>query len=467
MVLDRNYQLAIAEKWSKVLDAGEGIKNENVRIATAMVLENAQSDADRQQMVREATVPAGAMMAAPAGAFGDYSGANAFGTSDARIPSIVIPMLRRIFPELIGHEIVGVQPMNAPVGFAFALRSNYGTAGQFQSDLGSHEVASGTELGYNNLDTTFTGASGAAPTPTAMWQAYAGAANTSLYGGETHVAGQGASLLASEWAALGTDMPTANFELKKAVVEAKTRKLGASWPRELAEDMMNMHGIDADSEMVNIISYEIQAEIDRELISECVRAAITEGRTSTWSPVSADGRNQIERIGTLYTHMLDKSGDIAIYTRRGSGNFAVASPKVCALLQRVSQSVSVNTGVAGIPAVQAGTGSVERVGRIGDSHALYRDTFAGGNYLMVGYKGQMTYDSGVIYCPYIPLQVARTTGENDFNPRMSVRTRDGIIGSQGGRPDGFAAGNYYQFIKIDDLTNVALAADGGRIFTFN
>jgi len=151
--------------------------------------------------------------------------------------------------------------------------------------------------------------------------------------------------------------------MKKGAVVANTRKVGAGWSLELAEDMKNMHGMDVEAEMINTSAYEVQAQIDRQLLKEMVSAAISGGRISTWSPANADGRNQIERIGTLYTHMLDKSNEIAVSTRRGPATFAIASAKVCTLIERVgdftdafggSKVDTTNIGVARVGTLRNG-----------------------------------------------------------------------------------------------------------------
>jgi hypothetical protein len=463
--------MLLEQRWGKLLDAGTAIKDREIRQNMAIVLENAQRDADRQhQLLNESNVSfgTGGMGAQPNGAFGAYTpgvyGSDTDGTRDARVPTIIIPMLRRVFPNLIAHDLVGVQPLkNSPIGFVFALRAQYGRNRQFAA---GSTTSAGVEIGYNNIDSSFAGAAGSSSSASGdYWNAYAG--GISVGGGAIEYNGVGAGLSSAEWAKLGVDMPTANFKLVKATVEAATRKLGASYSLELAEDLKNQHGLDADSEMVNILSYEIQAEIDRQLVSEMVRSAIAEGNVSNWSPVSADGRNQIERVGTLYTQILDKSNDIAIQTRMGAGNFVVASPRVTALLQRVNATVSVKLDDGNkLPDNKVGTGAISRVGVLADTHALYRDTFAGGNYALCGYKGNTAYASGVIYAPYIPLQVFRAQGPDDGNPRLAVRTRDAIIG-ESGRPQGFEAGKFYQFIKIDGLTSAVLGDDSGsRLFMY-
>ena len=454
--LTPDYQDKVLDRWDPMLKIGNEIKDEGIRLATALVLENTQREFDKKLI----TEIDGSMNGSSGGAFGNYTtgaygnatpGAPGYPGSDARMPTVVIPTVRRIFPELLAHQVVGVQPMNGPVGFAFALRARYGNNGK-------GNTVAGTELGYNTIDSAFTGVSGNAPASQSdYWLEYNGANGVPTgYPVSVNVSGQGEGISASEWWAINSDMPMATFTLEKAVVEAKSRKLGANWSLELAEDMMNMHGVDVDAEMVNIMSYEIQAEIDRQLLTEMVKAAIGGGSnyTSVWSAVSADGRNQLERIGTFYTHLLDKSNAIAVTSRRGPASFAIVSPKVSTLLERVGDfqfdkvgNVAVNTGTIGVAKV-----GTLRSGAI----TVYRDTFAQGNYALLGYKGPTPYDSGIIFCPYIPVQLMRAVGQDNFTPRIGVRTRYGILSHL------FGSQNYYQFIQVKGLT-AQLAADGGRL----
>lgn len=470
--LSPDYQEKVVARWSKVLNSGAPIRSEAARVATALVLENTQREFDKHRtgQLNEAAIIG---MGAGAGniATGAYAGtgggalgsASTYGVTDSRIPTIVIPTLRRIFPELLAHDLVGVQPMSGPVGFAYALRFQYGVNGQ-----GTPGASQGDEMGYGTVDSQFTGASGLvsldesanfAVVPTGVgttalstdaWTAFAGATNYASNG-------MGASMQNAEWWAIGEDMPMSQFRLEKGVVEAKTRKLAAHWSLELGEDMMNMHGIDVDAEMVNVMSYEVQAEIDRQVLGEMVKAAIVAGKVSTWSPVSADGRNQLERIGTIYTQTLIKSQAIATATRRGPATFAVASPTVVALLERLGDFT---LDKASVEASHASVG-IAKVGQMRQGGmGLYRDTFAGGNYILLGYKGPTAYDAGIIYCPYIPLQLNRAASDADFSPRVGLRTRYGVLSNL------FGSGNFYQFINISGITSSALAGDGSRVFSY-
>jgi len=453
--LDSEYQNRCCDKWKKVLDIpGYEIADEYVRTATAVVLENSEKELLGESYssgigAQDGTGDGG-------GALGSvYNMQNT--TTDTRIPSVIIPTVRRVFPTLLAHEVCGVQPMNAPIGFAFAFRALYGLNGQFKTGSGSQYASAGTEIGYNQLDSTFTGASGNLGTGD-YWEAYAGTSQPGgLYDNQVWHSGQGAELADSEWAKIGVDMPTVKYKVEKTAVVAKTRKLAANWSLELAEDMKKMHGIDADSEMVNIISYELNAEIDRQLITEMVMAAGTAGHVSTWSPVSADGRNQMERLATLYTHVLDKSQDVAVRTRRGAANFAITSPKVCGLLQRMGDFELWGKGTK----VDVSNIGVAKVGTmLQGGMKVYRDVMAGGNYILLGYKGNNPYDSGIIYCPYIPIQLMRAIGPDDFSPRIGARTRYGILNHL------FGAGLYYHMIIVNGLTSQVVADGSGRVFMY-
>lgn len=450
-------QVKNLEKWSQVIDAGGKIEDRFTKLATAMVLENTHQEFLEKGMIRESYSDGIGAQAGGAGQGGGQMGSTYdYGTNDARIPTIVIPTVRRIFPELLAHECVGVQPMTGPVGFAFAYRAKYGDNGAFNT--ASAVASAGTEIGYNSLDSTFTGVTGNIGTGS-YWNAYAGATRgTGLYTNQLYADGKGAPLSTSEWAKIGTDMPMAKFSLEKAVVEATERKMASHWSLELAEDVKKMHGLDVDSEMVNIISYELQAEIDRQLLTEMVLAAINAGFASTWTPVSADGRNQMERLGTLYTHILDKKQDVAIRTRIGPANFMIASPKVCAIIERF-QDFMVWSGKENnnIDTNQMG---VAKVGMLKSGIKVMRDTFAGGNYILLGHKGKLPAYNGIIYCPYIPVTLMRAINPTDFSPVLGARTRYGILSHL------FGSGNFYHFIRIADLTSSALAADGGRVFMY-
>jgi hypothetical protein len=258
------------------------------------------------------------------------------------------------------------------------------------------------------------------------------------------------------------DIPQMVVSFEKTAVEAGTRRLAARWSVELEQDLKNMNGIDIDTELTNAMSYEIQAEIDREMLMRMVQvcvAAETDSNTpagvgvSTWTPVSADGRWMAERNRDLYAKIIVEANRIAIRNRRGAANFLVATPRVCAILEMLPEfqwmqvQGNVNTQPVGIA----------RVGNLGGRFNVYRDTrteaqYEDGKrsagrleYILLGYKGPEFYDTGIIYCPYIPVMVQRTVGPNDFAPRVGLLTRYGVVDNI------FGANLYYHTIVCKDL----------------
>lgn len=447
-LLDSFHQRKLLKKWAPLLEAGTPIQSDSVKIALAQVLENTRNDYARRGLLSEAvsqsTVVGGSPIAADGaastgvltGAFGTDNKGSEYGNN--YLPNVVMPILRRIFPDLIANELVGVQPLNGPIGFAFALRAKYGANRAFNSEAENP----GAEIGFNAPITDFTGAAegGPANDVSAAWARYAG---------DNHFGGIGKDLNAeSEFAKLSDNYPQVSFDLIKSGVEAKTRKLGAHWSPELAEDMEAMHGVDVEAEMVNILSYEIGAEIDRQIVDEMVKAAITGGNVTEWDPSKADGLDQMGRLATLLTQITVEANQIAVRTRRGHANFVIASPKVCSLLQQLSMnkfsSFSHSASLPSVPA--ADVGALQKQGLINDGQQLLvRDAYAGGDYVLMGYKGNHPADSGIIYCPYIPVQLSKVLIPNSFTPAIGARTRYGVMNTP------WDAGRYYTFMKINNL----------------
>jgi len=473
--IDENRAKLLTEKWGPVLDYASdnvrAIEDDHTRLNTAILLEN------QEKWCFEATNSVGGT----AGVFGsaiNYGSTagqfpgnqdNSYAPGDARLPKILIPMIRRTFPELITNEIVGVQPMSGPVGLAFALRYKYeGTALGATNAKGSdgslaantlaqsnlNQALSGNpELGYQYLDTRFTGTS-----------------SSQLSGNSYYTIAQqdmGVAALLSQFE-LSSNIPQIVVSFEKTAVEAGTRRLAARWSVELEQDLKNMNGIDIDTELTNAMSYELQAEIDREMIIRMIQTALNAGfgtGFSVWSPASADGRWLVERNRDFYQRLIIEANRIAVRNRRGAANFIVATPRVCAILEMLPEfqwlpvQGSVNTQPVG----------VAKVGSLGGRFNVYRDTrteaqaeFATqpsypltGNYAtqrstrleyaLLGYKGPEFYDTGIIYCPYIPVMVQRTIGPNDFAPRVGLLTRYGVVDNI------FGANLYYHVIILQGL----------------
>jgi len=368
-------------------------------------------------------------------------------------------MIRRTFPELITNEIVGVQPMAGPVGLAFALRYRYSgetlgqgidnnraEAGNSPSGQGGILAnAAGTEAGYQELKTAYTGTSAAFLS-----------GNTEF--GAFNAADNGVAALLRNFEITG-NIPTMEVSFEKTAVEAGTRRLGARWSVELEQDLKNMNGIDIDNELTNAMSYEIQAEIDREMLMRMIQVSLNAGAGtgfSTWSPASADGRWLVERNRDFYQRLIVEANRIAVRNRRGAANFVVATPRVCAILEMLPefQWVPVQGNVNTQPV------GVAKIGNLGGRFNVYRDTRTEGQtigndlaaaastapeYALLGYKGPEFYDTGIIYCPYIPVMVQRTIGPNDFAPRVGLLTRYGVVDNI------FGANLYYHVIIVTGL----------------
>jgi hypothetical protein len=388
-------------------------------------------------------------------------------------------MIRRTFPELISNEIVGVQPMGGPVGLAFALRYAYqqetlgadgvdGRAFTTASRANGTAYLSGTdglnatELGYQLLDTRFTGTSSSALSGNGEWT-FADA-------------DRGVAELLSNYELTGK-IPQIEMKFEKTAVEAGTRRLATRWSVELEQDLKNMQGIDIDGELTNAMSYEIQAEIDREVVIRMIQSAMNGGfgaGYSFWSPVSSDGRWTAERNITFYQKLLIEAGRMAARNRRGAANFVIATPRVCTILEMLPDfktfEITGNVTTAGV--------GVSKVGTVGSRFTVYRDTRTevqnqtlyspnyyrnspnagqGVEYALLGYKGSEYYDTGIIYCPYIPIMVQRTIGPNDFAPRVGLMTRYGIVNNI------FGANLYYHLIIVKGL---GAAFNPGTVSTY-
>jgi len=441
--IDKGRANTLLSKWGKVLDfSSERVKpivESNLRLNTAMLLENQEQwcveNGHSPRVINEDANSVGG------GAYGPNAGAglgsngatqfssDSYATGDARLPKVLIPMIRRTFPELITNEIVGVQPMSGPVGLAFALRYRYesDSLGGNSSDSRPSNYSSYAdekEVGYNDLDTRFTGTSSGE---------LSGNADFNMVGQDQGVA----DLLKSF--ELNDQIPQMVISFEKTAVEAGTRRLAAKWSVELEQDVRAMNGIDIDNEMTNAMSYEIQAEIDREMIMRMVQTCLTAGRGkgySIWEPASADARWTGERNVHFYQKILVESNRIAIRNRRGAANFIVATPSVCAMIEHLPQfqflpvQGNVNTQPVGIAKLGtlAGRFNVYRDTRTeAQYHAGTRDANTAVDYALLGYKGPEFFDTGIIYCPYIPVMIQRTIDPVRFNPITGLMTRYGVV----------------------------------------
>lgn len=398
---------AMEKKWGKLL---EGIDNDKVKRATAIMLENQFNDCvSRGEMISESG-DINTTMGLSTGS----SRASQYATS-GDFHKIALPMVRRTFPELIAHDIVGVQPLTAPIGLAFALRFR---AGQ------TYNSASNTELGYNTIDSSYSGTM-ATSAAERLGSYTPGGSNSNPV---TTAPGLGIGA--------GDSIKEVQFTLEKKQVEAKSRKLRSRWSLEVAQDLKAMHGLNIEEEMMDILAYEITAEIDREIITSVRTAAAgnANSATLTWtSSAHFDGRWEAEKYRNLYNRIVRDAGKIAISTRRGPGNFIVADPTVAAALEGTS-SFTIAPVKGNIDTAKMG---VSFIGTMDGRFKLYRDTFATQNEYLIGYKGSSAYDAGVIYLPYVQLQAAKATFEDSFAPTIGLMSRYAVMDSMWG------ASNFY------------------------
>lgn len=506
--LNSQLNAELIEKWNPLLNVGGKIKSSAIKGTLSRVLENTKLDLERQGVLlkERAGSPTGYGMAA---------GADNVGLG---LPKLVLPVIRRIFPDLMAHELVGVQAMNAPIGFVLALRARLnggngwvgtggdpsqneigfgpidasytgtfdtdaredGTfAGTFPSAFDSSKIpGTMTDARFVSNDTSaFTGISGTAVGDDARNYLDQVDANTQVTAGQSLSAANATQVTSYPKAFNPTNTvlgvgapntpavqfadiihgtyPTVNFGLERKEVVAKTRKLGAHWSPELAEDMEVMHNIDIETELVNILSYEIGAEIDRQILTEIIKLATLNGIEQI-DAGTIQGFDQNARIIALLSKVNQIANQIAIDTRRGAGNFVIASPKICALLTMLGVSKYTAAGES-MPAVPASAvGALQKVGLINDGQQLLiRDTFAKVDYFVVGYKGTHPGDSGIIYAPYIPVQLSKVMRPDTFTPQLAARTRYGLVSNP------MDARFYYKLVVVNNVDSMFMGAKMG------
>lgn len=341
-------------------------------------------------------------------------GGNLTADVPADFKKILMPLTRRIFPNLLANEIVGVQPMAGPVSLAFALR--FKANGTYASGAITSYDSSGNpvygELGYNTIDNAWTG-TGTSPNGTGALTASA----------EQWSNDQGVS------AATSPNMVDGKLVVESVTVTAATRKMRARYSLEAAQDLKNLHGLDIESELTNMLQYEIAAEIDRQLVTRINGLAagvdgMGNAKTYTYVVSAGDTRGEAEKFRTLYTRIVRESAAIAKRTRRGAGNFIIASGNVVTALD--SLGTFLMQPLAGANPMDLNA-NVAKVGSIENRFTVYRDTFATSDYVTVGFKGQGVQNAGVIYCPYIPIMVSKAVEPGNFTPVVGLMTRYGLV----------------------------------------
>jgi len=437
-----NADANLMEKWGPVLehDSAPEIKDRYKKSVTARLLEN-QEVALRQ----EAQYSQGNMISEVA--------ANATGSSIDNFDPVLISLVRRAMPNLIAYDICGVQPMTGPTGLIFAMKARYGTQ-------------AGAEALFDEADTDFSGAGthqNDAGGPTGLGGVTDADTDGTITDNTDTVStfGTGMTTAAAEGlgASGGGSFGEMAFSIEKSTVEAKSRALKAEYTMELAQDLKAIHGLDAEGELANILSAEILAEINREVVRTILEKAKI-GALQSSTAVSgifdvntdSDGRWMVERFKGLIMQLEREANVIAKETRRGKGNYVIVSSDVASALAAAGQmdytpALSTDLNVDDTGNTFAGV--------LNGKLKVYIDPYANVDFACVGYRGNNPYDAGLFYCPYVPLTMVKAVGESDFQPRIGFKTRYGMqqnpfVGSATGA--GTARSNpYFRIFRIDDI----------------
>ncbi len=405
----------VQRKWAPVLEHADlaPIRDAVRRNVTAVVLENTENELRK----------AGAMVGGQQ-LLGEAAPTNATGSNVDNFDPVLISLVRRAMPNLIAYDICGVQPMTGPTGLIFAMRSRYTNQ-------------TGDEAFYNEANTAYaTVVAGANTLGDKHVGGYPGNTTTGTANlAETGIYNFGDGMSTAQSEALGTSgntaFPEMAFSVEKVTVTAQSRALKAEYTLELAQDLKAIHGLDAETELSNILSTEILAEINREVvrtINVTAEKGATEGTTTAGVfdlDTDSNGRWSVEKFKGLMFQIEREANQIAKGTRRGKGNIIICSSDVASALQ-----------MAGVldytPALNSNQLNVDDTGNtfagvLNGRLRVYIDPYATGNYMVVGYKGASAFDAGLFYCPYVPLQMVRAVDPSSFAPKIGFKTRYGIV----------------------------------------
>ena len=457
-------QESLQEKWAPLLDY-EGldpIKDSHRRMVTAVLLENQEQSIKEEREFLSETPTNNTASGSNAG----FSASATATGPTAGFDPVLISLIRRSMPNLVAYDLAGVQPMNGPTGLIFAMRSRYTSN-------------SGTEAFFDEADSAFSGQNEGFDVTNGMTGASVGIGSTLQQGTNPGLLNPQGSQTATQYTVgqgmrtddaedLGTAGDNFNqmaFSIEKVTVTAKSRALKAEYSLELAQDLKAIHGLNAEAELANILSTEILAEINREVIRTIYRTAKSGAQANTASAgtfdldVDSNGRWSVEKFKGLIFQIERDANAIAQETRRGKGNVILCSADVASALT-----------MAGVldytPALNANlnvddTGNTF-AGVLGGKFKVYIDPYAANvaaaQYYVAGYKGSSPYDAGLFYCPYVPLQMVRAVGENTFQPKIGFKTRYGIVANpfaqgttQGSGALNANANAYYRRVRVNNL----------------
>jgi hypothetical protein len=454
----------LQEKWAPVLDYQglDAIKDSHRRMVTAVLLEN-QEKALREEREFLYEAPITNSTTSNTGTPGFSANAS---SPAAGFDPVLISLIRRAMPNLVAYDLAGVQPMNGPTGLIFAMRSRY----RNQTD---------TEALFNEADSAFAGQNAARSLTNGFVNGAVGLGTTAQAGSnpgllnpstnltqQGYNAGEGMRTDDAEF--LGGDSGQFNemaFSIEKVTVTAKSRALKAEYSLELAQDLKAIHGLNAEAELANILSTEILAEINREVIRTIYKVAESGAQNNTATAgtfdldVDSNGRWSVEKFKGLIFQIERDANAIAQRTRRGKGNMILCSADVASALT-----------MAGVldytPALNANlnvddTGNTF-AGVLQGKYRVYIDPYSANvsnsHYYVVGYKGSSPYDAGLFYCPYVPLQMVRAVGENTFQPKIGFKTRYGLVENPFSQGTTVGSGTltansnrYYRRVRVENL----------------
>ena len=400
----------LTKKWENILESDlfPRINDEERRKATAMVLENTVNALEKGEIQNSAKV-----LGENALNEQDIQEVAANNTTNVQnFDPVLIGMVRRSVPNLIAYDLVGVQPMKGPVSLIFAMRAKYGDK-------------TGPEAFYNEPDTTYsgTGTAAAAPGTDPGTDATTGVPLT-----PDATPGTGVPTATMEANTLIKEM---SFTIEKLSVEAKSRALKAEYTTELVQDLRAIHGLDAEKELIKILSTELVAEQNREIIRWVYTIAKTGSPAGTvdtegWFDLVADsnGRWAGERFKGMYFHIQREANAVARETRRGKGNVLLCSSDVAAALHAAGMLDYAPELKAKLAINDAGN---TFAGVLPGGMKVFIDPYAAGDYFVVGYKGTNSWDAGLYFCPYVPLELMKAKNQDDFQPKVGFKTRYGLV----------------------------------------
>ena len=425
----------LVKKWAPILEheSAPKIRDNYRKEVTAVLLENQEREMAKQ---REALFEA-----APANAVGSYGDTGGF----AKFDPVMISLVRRAMPQMIAYDVCGVQPMTQPTGLIFAMKSRYSTQG-------------GDEALFNEADSDFAGTG-----------THSGAYD--FGGSET----TGTGLATADGERLGQggvgdgSFGAMAFSIEKTSVTAKTRALKAEYSIELAQDMKSVHGLDAEGELSNILSTEILAEINREVIRTIYQTAKPGAQVGTTTAGTFDldtdsnGRWSVEKFKGLMFQIEREANAIGQQTRRGRGNVIITSADVASALA-MAGVLDYSSGLTGKNDLTIDDTSTTFAGILNGKYKVYVDPYTSNvsatQFFVVGYKGQSAFDAGLFYCPYVPLQMVRAVDPNSFQPKIGFKTRYGLVANPFVNLDDGTAGTdnltadvnyYYRRVKVTNL----------------